>query len=266
MRSAKIHASAILKKIQQHGSILMLDFDGTLSPIVADPGDAVLPSVTRKILKVAVKRFPVAVISGRSLQDIRHRVGIRGVVYAGSHGSEWKIGKRRYRHPAPRESLMALDGAIQSLTQLSKTYPGLILETKPMCFAINYRSLTRSQTERFRMEAQTITLPFTKKGILRIMDSMCTFEITPYVEWSKGDVARLIFRSLSESVHNKTIPIYIGDSLTDEDVFYVFREGITIRVGKSTRSAARYYLRNCEEVAEFISFLVSGIANDRKHS
>src|SRR5471030_1282040 len=69
---------------------LFLDFDGTLAPIVNDPGDARLAPGVRKRLEALAARNDtlVAIVSGRALADLRPRVGIASAIYAGNHGLE----------------------------------------------------------------------------------------------------------------------------------------------------------------------------------
>ncbi|MBU2531646.1 MAG: beta-phosphoglucomutase family hydrolase, partial [Alphaproteobacteria bacterium] len=74
------------ERVAGRGLGLFLDYDGTLSPIVEDYHDAVLPEKTREVVEGLARLTPVAVISGRDLQDVRARVGVEDVVYAGSHG------------------------------------------------------------------------------------------------------------------------------------------------------------------------------------
>jgi len=70
--------------------LLMTDYDGTLTPIVDDPADAILAEETREqLLRIARSaRGSVAVISGRGLEDLKTRVSIPEVIYAGCHGLE----------------------------------------------------------------------------------------------------------------------------------------------------------------------------------
>ena len=65
---------------------VFLDYDGTLSPIVSHPEDAWLPESLRQTLQSLAARVPVAILSGRDLDDVRGRVLVDGIVYAGSHG------------------------------------------------------------------------------------------------------------------------------------------------------------------------------------
>src|SRR6187397_1428665 len=66
------------------------DFDGTLAPIVAHAEDAKLPPKARRALERLVKLPGVmlAIISGRALGDLRDRIGIDPILYAGNHGLE----------------------------------------------------------------------------------------------------------------------------------------------------------------------------------
>ena len=69
-------------------AMVFLDFDGTLSPIVSDPGAAALVVGAAQALELVAAVCPVAILSGRDLADIRDRVGVPGIWYAGSHGFE----------------------------------------------------------------------------------------------------------------------------------------------------------------------------------
>ena len=65
---------------------VFLDYDGTLTPIISHPQDAWLTDSMRQTLRELAGSLPVAVLSGRDLHDVRRRVDIDGIVYAGSHG------------------------------------------------------------------------------------------------------------------------------------------------------------------------------------
>ena len=69
---------------------MFLDFDGTLTPIVDFPNQAVMLPETRVTLKrlSEISTFSVTIVSGRALNDIRERVGMANLTYAGNHGLE----------------------------------------------------------------------------------------------------------------------------------------------------------------------------------
>ena len=84
----------IKRESKKHGFVLLLDFDLTLSPLVPNPKNAVLPKNTQSVLKTLSKKIPVVIISGRKLSDIRKRVGLKNILYAGNHGLEHNFNKK----------------------------------------------------------------------------------------------------------------------------------------------------------------------------
>src|SRR5437763_15426590 len=115
-----------------HRLSLFLDFDGTVSPIVTSPGDAQLDAGIRSILGKLCTcwDFDVAIISGRALCDMRERVVLSNVIYAGNHGLEIESDTVRFREPqaeALRRELRCV--ALQLKLALSDT-DGLEIEDK----------------------------------------------------------------------------------------------------------------------------------------
>ncbi len=71
------------------GSAVLLDIDGTLSPIVENAADASVPEATRKLLIAIARRYGlVACVSGRRASEARAMVSIGSITYLGSHGAE----------------------------------------------------------------------------------------------------------------------------------------------------------------------------------
>ncbi len=70
--------------------LVFLDFDGTLAPLHPYPGAASMPQESRRALKTLKddERSSVAIISGRALPDLRERVRMEEIIYAGNHGLE----------------------------------------------------------------------------------------------------------------------------------------------------------------------------------
>jgi trehalose 6-phosphate phosphatase len=77
------------KRLASGGALLLLmDYDGTLTPIMKRPEEAALSASMKRILAQLLKIYPIAIISGRSLKDIRTLVGLKKIYYAGNHGLE----------------------------------------------------------------------------------------------------------------------------------------------------------------------------------
>ncbi len=81
--------------------VAILDYDGTLTPLVASPGAATLaPSVRGTLARLAgCERTRLAILSGRGLADLRARVALEDVVYGGCHGLEIAGRDLHFRHP-----------------------------------------------------------------------------------------------------------------------------------------------------------------------
>ena len=253
---------SIIARIRNRGCVLMLDFDGVLSPIVKLPSEARMSSATRQALTACVKKMPVAIITGRTLPDIEKRVGLRDVIYAGSHGLEWKIDGRVHRKRIYQKTLSAFEVARRSLLRHAKLFPEMFVENKSYGLALGYRSLSTAQARRFRVGATDIVKKFDRTSRIRVIDNLYTFEIMPDSEWTKGDCARHIYNTTAKG---SALAIYIGDGLTDEDAFRVFaKSGITIRVGKSHTSFAQYYFQLRSGVNRFLHN-ISDDTNPQKH-
>src|SRR5918998_988537 len=70
-------------------SAVLLDVDGVLAPIVAQPDDAHMPETTRRpLIEVARRYGTVACVSGRRASDARRIVSLGSIAYLGNHGSE----------------------------------------------------------------------------------------------------------------------------------------------------------------------------------
>jgi trehalose-6-phosphatase len=85
---------------------LLLDYDGTLAPIAAHPNLTAMTEETKKSLD-RIAECPnifTAAISGRGVDDVKMKIGIEGIVYAGNHGLEILYPNgTRYNHQVPGE-------------------------------------------------------------------------------------------------------------------------------------------------------------------
>ena len=84
---------------------IILDFDGTLSPLARIPELAFIPPETKKVLErlVNLPDVHVVVISGRELENLREKVGVEGLTYAGNHGLHvMHADGQMYQHTIPQ--------------------------------------------------------------------------------------------------------------------------------------------------------------------
>src|ERR1044071_3543659 len=131
-----------VNKIAQSGDRLavFLDYDGTLTPIVSHPEDAWLTDSMRQTLRELAACMPVAILSGRDLDDVRGRVHVDGIVYAGSHGFDI-AGAGGLHRELGAAYLPVLDAAETELREALDEIPGAQLELKHVSVAAHYRNV-----------------------------------------------------------------------------------------------------------------------------
>ncbi len=229
---------------------VFLDYDGTLTPIVSHPEDAWLPDSMRQTLRSLTARVPVAVLSGRDLDDVRGRVLVDGIVYAGSHGFDI-AGAGGLRRELGAAYLPVLDAAETELREALDEIPGAQLERKHFSVAAHYRHV--NENDAFRV-ALAIDAVAARHRELRRMDGKKVYELLPDIDWNKGKAVLWLLETLGLEGRN-VLPIYIGDDLTDEDAFRALeKRGVAILVSERRPqvTAANYCLNNPEEVERFL--------------
>ncbi len=235
---------------------LFLDYDGTLTPIVAHPEDAQLGDDIREIVRRLAHVCPVAVISGRDLADVRERVGLDEIVYAGSHGFDIVgPGGLRKENPEARTCLADLDKAEAFLREKTAAIPGAQIERKKYSIAVHFRNVDERRVPEVEplVDMTAAQHPSLRKG-----HGKKVFELQPHIDWHKGRAVSWLLQALDLD-SPEVLPIYIGDDLTDEDAFGALREhgaGIVVR-DEPRPTAARYALENPAEVGAFLAQVVA---------
>jgi trehalose 6-phosphate phosphatase len=233
---------------------VFLDYDGTLTPIVSRPDKAVLMDSTRAILRALAAKMPVAILSGRELEDVRKRVAIDGIVYAGSHGFDI-AGPRGLRRQEATEFLPALDEAEKELREKLAGIAGTLIERKCFSIAAHYRNVNESDFPRVERGVGEIAA---RHRELRRIDGKKVYELLPEIDWNKGKAVLWLLEHLGLERPDAR-PIYIGDDRTDEDAFRALEQrGIGILVSEEPKpTAASYSLGNPSEVEGFLRKLVA---------
>jgi len=239
--------------------LLLLDYDGTLTPIVDKPELAVLPQEIKKLLRKLAKNrhYAVGVISGRALIDLKSKVDLEGIIYAGNHGLEIEGFGSSFLEPIAEEMRPFLQMLNQALSATLRGIKGAFVENKGLTVSVHYRLVDDAEEGRVKDTFRKVTDPLHVTGKIRITQGKKVYEIRPPVNWDKGK-AIAWFIAKNKEVRGKALPIYMGDDLTDEDGFKVIEKngGISIFVGEgSLQSSARYFLKSPEEVAQFLKML-----------
>ena len=245
------------KKIENKKPALFLDYDGTLTPIVKHPEDALLPDEMKSVLSDFASKFPTAVVSGRDMDDVKSMVGIDNIIYAGSHGFRITGPHGLYmEHEKSGEIVPGLDRIEKTLRAgIAGEIEGIQVERKRYALAVHYRNASKEAVPGIQKVVDEVieANPGFKKG-----GGKKVFEIKPDIDWNKGRALRWILEKLNLAHQADVIPIYIGDDVTDEDAFIELSDkGIGILVGFLGKpTAARYTLKNVYQVRLFIEMLM----------
>ena len=251
MRATEKHMDDILRRIRERDCVLMIDFDGTLAPMVSDPRRARMGMRTRSALEGVARRYPVAVITGRALSDVQARVPTYGVSFAGNHGLECSTKGRVHPVRIPAILQRALNTVRARLRCVALDYKGIYFEDKVHSLSFHYRRCPRSKHAAVRAKVMNAVR---EAGGLRVVEGIYVLNILPGVRRDKGTATREMYASLAG--RKKPVPVFIGDDVTDEDAFRVIRQGITIKVGTSSASAAQYYFKSRSGVDRFLEAMV----------
>ena len=258
---------------------IFLDYDGTLTPIVERPEDAVLAEETRAVLWRLADRYPVVVVSGRGREDVARLVGLPGLVYAGSHGFDIQgpeTDGEPLRHEPAREAEPAIREVTHALEARLSEVPGTQVEPKRFSVAVHYRRVPDDRLPEVEaaVDAELAAHSGRSPG-LRKSHGKKVFELRPDLDWDKGKAVLWLLAALDLDGPD-VVPVYIGDDVTDEDAFRALAEregglgrpgGIGVLVAEEPRAtAARYRLRDPEAVRDVLERLagVSERETDRK--
>ena len=230
---------------------LFLDFDGTLSPIVEVPGEAILDPGIRSTLKTLAARldFDVAIVSGRALADVRERAGLSHIIYAGNHGLEIEFEDMRFREPRAESLRRELKCVLLQLKLALSDTEGLEIEDKALTLSVHFRRVGEHLHDWIRSVTYS-TVGRSKSFVCR--EGKMVLEVRPQVTWNKGHAIKWIAR---EVLPDGSLPIFIGDDVSDEDGFAAILDGITIRVGEPAETRAQFLLPDVPAVGQFLKWL-----------
>jgi alpha,alpha-trehalase len=257
------HALEVVGSIvsrSQRGLAVFLDYDGTLTPIVARPEQAVMPEATRDTVRRLSKACPVAIISGRDRADVQRLVDIDGIFYAGSHGFDMvgpgglALSNEQAAHAAANLESMEL-----GLRSELSAVPGVTFERKRFGLAVHWRHAREVDLPRVRhaVDSAVEAVPS-----LTIQSGRKVFDIVPNLEWHKGRALRWLEDALGLD-RGCVVSLYIGDDVTDENAFRELAArgvAIVVRGGLET-TTAHFRLEDTTEVAKFLDRLARGLGD-----
>jgi len=236
--------------------IIFLDYDGTLVPIADKPELAIISNDMQTQLLSLTKHFKVAIISGRSLAELKKFVGIKKCYYVGNHGLEIQGPGIRIVQPEAKRTRPIMKKISRELRAKLRGIEGIIVEDKELTLSIHYRLVKRGEINNLKNTFLNAIDPYLRTGRIRITRGKKVIELRPNVDWGKGDAVLWLVDYLDPEIKLK--PIYLGDDKTDENAFQALKaRGITVLVSEKKKpSWARFYLRNVSEVKTFLKRLI----------
>lgn len=235
--------------------LIFLDYDGTLTPIVNTPDKAVLSDGMRDTVRALSQVYKVAVVSGRATDDVRSKVRLDNLFFAGSHGFEIvdPQGEVTINEEA-REIRPVIDEIHSRLSEELKDLPGALVEHVKYTISTHYRLVSDEDFPGIQQAVDAVLKDYPR---VRVTHGKKVFEIRPRIDWDKGKAVKWILGVLNYRTEDH-VPIYIGDDTTDEDAFDVIRDdGIGILVAEKARaSKARFRIQNTEDVKSVLRHLI----------
>ena len=234
--------------------LCVFDFDGTLAPIVARPEDAHLPEDVRAQLLLLSEVATVAILSGRALDDIRPRLGFEPHYTMGNHGIEGMPGwdERGAAYASLCRSWSKELTALLAVHAASEA--NIRIENKRYSLSVHYR-LARDPSA----AARSLLALFDKlQPAPRIMAGKCVFNLLPQGAADKGSALRQLIQ-----VTGARGAIYVGDDVTDEDVFRLQksrRDILSVRTEFDAASNAEFFLTNQLEMPRLLDELTCRMA------
>jgi trehalose 6-phosphate phosphatase len=244
--------------------LVLLDFDGTLAPIVEHPGDArVLPECAAALHKLSsVRSCTLGFLSGRPLTELRGLLRLPGCFYAGNCGMEWEgpgFGPLRVNlPPAVGDQLRA---AREMFGREMSSYPGTFVEDKAFSFAVHYRAAPPRLVPQVEQCLGAL--------LARVPPGLCVrpgkmaVEIRPAGARDKGNAARAILRRAARTHGVAPLALFFGDDDCDEPAFEAVRFlGWPVLVGgPKVRSHAACYVEDPHEVAHCLTRIAECLCN-----
>lgn len=261
----------VVEQVRQAKKILFLsDFDGTLAPIVERPEMAVMSEETRVLLQALTRerRFTVGIISGRALKDLKEKVDIAGVIYAGNHGFEIEGPGISFVNPLVNEMkpVFRVLGRILVLTLGS--IKGVFIEDKGITLSVHYRQVADERAKEVENLVKKVVDQPVSRGLFSVTKGKKVYEVRPAINWDKGKAIRLLMKKYGKGGrYSGLLVIYLGDDRTDEDGFQVIEKygnGISVIVGETlTNTSARYRLSSTDEVRQILIKLLDYTQKDK---
>jgi trehalose 6-phosphate phosphatase len=221
--------------------LLAFDYDGVLAPLIRDPRGAPMSRRTRGLVTVLAGLVPVAVVSGRSFAKLHRVVGGVTPWLVGNHGFELL-----HETPVPAEVLGDVRRWERQVAAAVGGIGGVHVEHKRSTFAVHW-----TQAPDRARAARAVRRAVAALDGVRLVPGRDLVNVLPAAFPTKGDAIRRLLQELG-----CRRALFVGDDVTDEDVFALPpRLVLGVHVGRG-RSRAAWRIADREAVDELLEELV----------
>jgi len=230
------------------------DFDGTLTPIASRPDKVKISPSMQRVLKVLRDKpgCEVAIVSGRSIPDLKKLLGVSGFTLAGNHGLEVKSRNINFIHPGALKARGVLKEISKRIKKEISPLKGIFFEDKQASLSVHYRLVPANRISKLNEKFNKLIRPYYLTGRIKLTSGKKVWEIRPPINWHKGSITKWLIEKEKTSSKDEITSFYFGDDTTDEDAFRALKDsGITVKVGSSP-SCARYRLKDSKAVEQFL--------------
>jgi trehalose-phosphatase len=242
--------------------LFLFDYDGTLVPIAPRPDMAVMTAVTRRRLErlIQLPSVFVAVLSGRTLADLKAKVGISGLYYAGTSGLELDLCGATLIHPESDRAARLIAVVADRVNRDVAGYSGAWVEHKRLGLTVHYRQVEADRIDALRRRVIQSAEPFS--GALQVLDGPMAIEMVPNLGWTKSSALFKIIETIQRGCEGAVIPFCAGDAGNDADVLRATDAlgGIAIGIGERAPATARHRLLSPAELDACLDALLERLA------
>jgi trehalose-phosphatase len=251
--------------------LLVLDIDGTMSPIASRPESAVVPAATQRVLRELshTDGVHVAVITGRAVEDARRLVGVPGIWIIGNHGMEVAPPDRpAVVHADVARYAGQIAAASARASEIARNKPGIVVEDKRWTLSVHHRLSHPRIVPGLTGEIATVA----RELGLKLTHGKEVIELRPPVSIDKGTAAVEIAHALGALDDGASL-LSAGDDRTDEDMFRALRDrhpaSVTVRVGSRTgapvETAAEFCVEDPDGIRELLDFVLAQRSDGRQN-
>ncbi|MCB1491033.1 MAG: trehalose-phosphatase [Rhodobiaceae bacterium] len=223
---------------------LFLDFDGTLVPFAQEPDGIVVPTFLPGLLIDLAEALDgaLALVSGRSIENIDRHLGGLPLAIAGEHGGQ----VRRAGGPVTVRAAASFGAELERARRTFSAIDGVLVETKAAGFAVHYRKAPAAMTA----VTDVMNRMVEDRPDLELIHGKCVCELRTTGISKAGAINDF----MHETPFSDRVPIFAGDDTTDEDGFRTVNAlgGESVKVGEG-ETCARWRVGSVSQVHAWLT-------------